>query len=297
MKGAIAKTSQASWLWSAAIWLGFGLFDGTQTVFAMRADGMHHAWIRLFWTSFLNWVPWVVATPFILRLCRAYPPAPARPITKWMPHMGACLAISLVFAAWSAWLTVLLNPYLTPPPGPFVALWMSRFRNDLLSSVVLYAFVIVIGHVLESRERLALQRTETARLNEQLSKAQLQALRRQIEPHFLFNTLNGISGLVREHRNDDAVSMIAALSAMLRRSVEDSNRVEVLLSEEIEFLEKYLDIQKMRFAERLEVSLEVPPELLNARVPSLILQPMVENAVKHGIAKRAQGGAIRIASS
>ncbi len=88
--------------------------------------------------------------------------------------------------------------------------------------------------------------------------------------------------------------MIAGLSDFLRRVLEDSNRQEVPLGEEMEFLQKYLDIQKVRFAERLQLSVDVPTELFPARVPSLILQPMVENAVKHGIAKRAQGGAIRI---
>src|SRR6266699_542151 len=140
------------------------------------------------------------------------------------------------------------------------------------------------------------QQTETARLNEQLSKAQLDSLRRQIEPHFLFNTLNAIAGLVRERRNDAAVSMIAGLSDFLRRVVEDSNRQEVPLGEEMEFLQKYLDIQKVRFAERLELNLDIPKELFDAQVPSLILQPMVENAVKHGIAKRVHGGAIRISA-
>jgi LytS/YehU family sensor histidine kinase len=90
--------------------------------------------------------------------------------------------------------------------------------------------------------------------------------------------------------------MIAGLSDFLRRVVEDSNRQQVPLGEEIEFLQKYVDIQKVRFAERLEVSMDVPSEFLSAQVPSLILQPMVENAVKHGIAKRAQGGTIRISA-
>jgi LytS/YehU family sensor histidine kinase len=159
-----------------------------------------------------------------------------------------------------------------------------------------YAAVLLVCSMLESRKRLTFQRTETARLNEQLSKAQLNALRRQIEPHFLFNTLNAIAGLVREKRNDAAVDMIAGLSDFLRRVVEDSDRQEVPLAEELEFTQKYLDIQKVRFADRLQISVDVPGDLLDAQVPSLILQPMVENAVKHGIAKRVQGGAIRIAA-
>ena len=112
---------------------------------------------------------------------------------------------------------------------------------------------------------MAVQQTETARLNEQLSKAQLNALRRQIEPHFLFNTLNAIAGLVREKRNDAAVNMIAGLSDFLRRVVEDSDRQQVPLGEELEFTQKYLDIQKVRFADRLQYSVDVPERTSSSR--------------------------------
>ena len=113
-----------------------------------------------------------------------------------------------------------------------------------------------------------------------------------------FSTLSmPIAGLVRERRNDAAVSMIAGLSDFLRRLLEDSTRQQVPLGEELEFAQKYLEIQKVRFVERLQFSVDVPRDLLLAKVPTLILQLMVENAIKHGIAKRAQGGSIRIAAS
>ena len=109
----------------------------------------------------------------------------------------------------------------------------------------------------------------------------------------MFNALNSIAGLVRDHRNDAAVSMIVGLSEFLRRASEDSHRPQVTLAEETEYLQRYLDIQKTRFAERLQVSVDIPAELLNALVPNLLLQPLVENAIKHGIAKRVAGGSIR----
>src|SRR5450631_175353 len=285
------------WFWIALIWSAVGLFDATQNVFVMRAEGMHHAWVRLFVRLFISWLPWALATPVVLFLGRRYPPTKFRPVYAWGIHLGACAAIGLVYSAWVGGLDTLLNPWLNPsPPGQFLHFWLDKFYNGLLADVILYGSIIAISYVLDSRERLARQQTETARLNEQLSKAQLDSLRRQVEPHFLFNTLNAIAGLVREKRNDTAVSMIAGLSDFLRRAVEDSNRQQVPLGEEIEFLQKYMDIQKVRFAERLELSLDVPEELFSAQVPSLILQPMVENAVKHGVAKRVQGGAIRISA-
>jgi two-component system LytT family sensor kinase len=292
-----ARPEPPRWYWIASIWLGLGLFDATQTVFVMRAEGMHHAWARLFLTLLCSWLPWALATPFVLRLVRRYPPIQVRPIAAWIAHLAACAAIGLVSAAVTASLEVSLNPWMqSPPPGPFFHHWLYKFYNGLLAYLILYGSVLAICYVLDSRERLALQRTETARLNEQLSKAQLNALRRQIEPHFLFNTLNAIAGLVREKRNDAAVSMIAGLSDFLRRVLENSTRQEVPLGEEVGFLQKYLEIQKVRFGERLQLRLDVPNELFSAQIPSLILQPMVENAIKHGIAKRAQGGAIQIAA-
>jgi two-component system LytT family sensor kinase len=286
------------WIWIASIWSGFALVDAMETVLVMRGEGMHHAWTRLFVTTVFSWLPWALSTVLVLRLGRRFPPVKLRPLTTWLAHVAACATIGLVFAAWTTWLDFAFNPYARPSyPGTFAHLWFDKFYNGVLTSMVLYATIVTVSYVLDSRERLARQQTETARLNELLSKVQLDALRRQIEPHFLFNTLNAVAGLVREGRNDAAVSMIAGLSDFLRRVLQDSTQQQVPLAEEMEFAQKYLDIQKVRFAERLQLSVDVPRELYPAQVPSLILQPMVENAVKHGIAKRAQGGAIRIAAS
>ena len=293
--------NRSSWLWIASIWLAFGLFDATQTVFVMRSEGMHHAWARLFLTMTVAWMPWAIATPLVLRLGRRFPPLKLRPfstsLSTWLIHLAAALAVGLSFSAWMTCLEVMLDPYVMPSRGTFGSIWFDRFFNGLLASILLYGTILIVNYVLESRERLAQQQTETARLNEQLSKAQLRALRQQIEPHFLFNTLNAVSGLVRESRNDDAVNMIAGLSDFLRKVLEESSRQQVPLSEEMEFTQTYLDIQKVRFADRLRLTVDVPPELYPAQVPSLILQPMVENAVKHGIAQRTQGGSIRIVAS
>jgi two-component system, LytTR family, sensor kinase len=285
------------WVWMASIWVGLGLFNALQTVFVMRSERMHHAWLILFATVMFSWLPWALATPLILRLARKFPPAKPIRILTWLVHLSSCTAMGLIFSAWTSWLDFLFNPYLDPAPSPFMELWFDKFFNGWFSYVILYAAILTLNYVLDSQKRLALQQTETARLNEQLMKAQLHALRQQIEPHFLFNTLNAVAGLVREGRNDSAVSMIAGLSDLLRRMLDDSARQQVPLREEMEFAQKYLNIQKVRFADRLQIDLDVPGELYSAQVPSLILQPMVENAIKHGIAKRAQGGTVRIAAS
>lgn len=290
--------STARWRWIAAIWFGFGLIDATQTVFVMRSEGMHHAWVKLFATTLASWLPWALATPLVMRLASRFSPARSLRISTWLLHVAACCAVALIGAAWVSVLNLAFNPYAyATPPHAFLRPWMSTFYSGILTWLVLYTAIVVVNYLLDSKQRIALQATETARLNEQLSRAQLEALRKQIEPHFLFNTLNAVAGLVREQQNDAAVSMIAELSEFLRGVLKDSNRQQMTLGEEMDFTQRYLNIQKLRFADRLHLSVEVPFELYRAQVPSLILQPMVENAIKHGIAKCAQGGSIRIAAS
>ncbi len=289
--------SRAQWLWIAAIWVGIALFTSVQNLLMMRAEGMRHTWTRLFITLLLSWMVWVLATPFVLRLGRLYP-LRLRPDPRWLIHIGACTLIGLSSSLWEAWLEFALNPLLkVPDAGAFKPLWLETMYSEALLYPSLYAGMLAISYILESRERLIRHEIEGARLNEQFSKAQLDALRRQIEPHFLFNALHAISGLVREKRNDDAVTVISGLSDFLRRVVDVSDRQVVPLREEMQFLQKYLDIQKVRFADRLKLNLEVPEELLASPVPSLILQPIVENAIKHGISKDARGGWIRVSAA
>ena len=286
------------WIWITFIWLGFGLVDAAQTVFVMRSEGMHHIWIKLFIVTVLFWVPWALATAPVVRLGRWFPPGNGAGPLGWLAHLAACAAIGLTFTAWTTWLERYFDLYVgSTDQGTFVHLWFGKFFSGVLSSLVLYAGILAVSYLVESRAHLAYQQAETARLNEQLVGAQLAALRSQIEPHFLFNTLNAISGLIREGSNEAAVTAIARLSGYLRHTLEIAAQQHVPLEDELKFAEQYLDIQKVRFADRLQVSFAVPADLLHAAVPSLILQPIVENAVKHGIARRLRGGMIRISAS
>lgn len=285
-------------MWSISLWFGFGVMDAAKTVVMMHVQGTHHAWFRLFWVSVLFWLPWALATAPVIGLGRRFPPVHVTPVVTWVVHLAAYFTINLVFAVWTAWLGRFVALYRSGPGSePFAKLLFERSLNGTLSSLVFYAGILIVSYVLDSKARLAEQQTHTARLNEQLSIARLDALRKQVEPHFLFNTLNAVSGLVRAGRDEDAVTMIAGLSDFLRHTLERSSRQQVPLAEELEFVEKYLSIEKIRFADRLRLDVDVPLDLYQAQVPSLILQPIVENAVKHGIAKRAEGGTIRIAAS
>lgn len=282
----------------AALWGGMGLFDATDTVLVMHSEGMHHNWAALFTSVFLSWLPWALATPVVMQLGLKYPPVKLRPLSHWGIHLSAAAVINIVSSAWIAGMNVTLNPWANPNgPGPFPALWLNTFNSGLLVTIIFYATMLTVAYALESRERIAHQAAESARLNEQLTRAQLEALRRQFEPHFLFNSLNAVSALVREGRNDDAVNTIAGLSDLLRRVLQDSTTHQVALQEELQFLDHYLAIQRVRFSDRLAIAVEVPADLMLAQIPCLALQPIVENAIKHGIEKRAQGGWVRILAS
>ncbi len=285
------------WLWIAAIWFVIGLCDASQTVLFMHALGKHHAWLPMFATELASWLPWALATPLISDLARSHAITRATSVATVAVHLLALTAVSLVAEAWFALLQTLFNPWDYPQRPTFSDAWRTSLPYQVMTFLIVYGLIVTIIYVLDSRENMARQRAETARLSEELSRAQLAALRRQMEPHFMFNALHAIAGLVREHSNEAAVSMIVGLSEFLRRATEDSHRPQVTLAEEVEYLQRYLEIQKVRFGERLEVSVDIPAELLRAQVPNLLLQPLVENAIKHGIAKRAAGGTVRISGS
>jgi glucose-6-phosphate-specific signal transduction histidine kinase len=285
------------WRWIAAMWCAGALFDASQSVFILHAEGKNHGELRLFATELVTWLPWLLATPFVIGLARRYPIIRRATVRTVAVHLAAFATISAVAEAWSAMLQVLFNPWSNRRPPTFWDTWSTTLVYQALTFLIAYALILTITYVVESRQNIARQLTETARLNEELSNAQLGALRRQMEPHFMFNALNSIAGLVRDHRNDAAVNMIVGLSEFLRRASEDSHRSQVTLAEEVEYLQRYLDIQKVRFGERLRVSVDIPADLLNAQVPNLLLQPLVENSIKHGLAKRVAGGTIRVAGA
>jgi len=288
--------SHRTWLRTLMIWTGVGLFQATQTVVSMRAMGMRHAWLELFVFLWLSWLPWALVTPLAMRLARRWPLWPLRAAACWR-HALALLGSSLAATLWSATLEHALNPW-NPlrPPVPVATLFSGKAADELLSSLFIYYCILAAGFMLDSRERLAREREAAAELAGQLAQAQLVALRHQVEPHFLFNALNAVSGLVREGHNERALETIARMSEFLRHSLHGSNEQQAPLAEELQLARLYLEIQQLRFGERLRVDIAVAPALLHTLVPRLILQPLVENAVKHGLARRAQPGVIEIAA-
>jgi LytS/YehU family sensor histidine kinase len=158
---------------------------------------------------------------------------------------------------------------------------------------MVYAAIVGVSHAIAYYHEAQEQKLKEAQLETRLMEAQLKTLQAQLHPHFLFNTLHAISTLI--HRDPEAADrMISRLSDLLRITFDRSSDAKITVKEEIEFLQKYLDIEQTRFPDRLVVRVEVDPEVLDGEVPQMILQPLVENAIKHGIAPRTDRGHLQI---
>jgi LytS/YehU family sensor histidine kinase len=166
------------------------------------------------------------------------------------------------------------------------------FGGDLL----IYGAIVGVCYAIDYYRKYREREFVAAQLEAQLAQAQLDSLRMQLHPHFLFNTLNGIVGLVRDNKNDAAVRMLVGLSDLLRHALEHSDRQEVQLREELNFIKLYLSIQQMRFPDRLQIDLDIDPATSKALVPNFVLQPLIENALRHGIGRSAGAGSIGISS-
>jgi signal transduction histidine kinase len=207
-----------------------------------------------------------------------------------------CVVTSYVAAsAWTAAYNVLDAPLATAMLGRRVHV---DNTFELFAGSVYHAFALLAWSVLylavKHQERVRVERERALRAEAHLHQARLEALRYQLNPHFLFNTLNALSTLVVEGRTDEAAAMIARLGEFLRLTLAGEGVAEIPLAEELDFVERYLEIEQVRFGVRLQVRVDAAPGLASHPVPALILQPLVENAVKHAVAPREAGGRIAV---
>jgi len=170
-------------------------------------------------------------------------------------------------------------------------------RSQLPLEWILYCLVLGAVLAFEFYRRYHERALLAAQLERSLADARLHALELQLQPHFLFNTLNAIAGLVRNNRKEQAVTMIAGLAELLRYSLDHAGRQRVPLAEEIGMLTRYLEIENARFPDRMSFTISVAQDAERAAVPILILQPLAENAVRHGIARHGAAGSIEVEAS
>jgi LytS/YehU family sensor histidine kinase len=174
------------------------------------------------------------------------------------------------------------------------AQWRVLFSNYLPLDVVTCFAIVGAWHAFDFRERARAGELRTARLTLGLAEARMQALRSELNPHFLFNALNAVAGLVRRQENDAAVRMLARLGELLSATLDQKRGPQIPLREELLLLDRYLDIERVRFGDRLTIDVRHGPEADRALVPTFMLQPLVENAVRHGISRRAGRARIEV---
>lgn len=239
-----------------------------------------------------HWI-WAALTPGVLWLSSRYP------IERraWARVIAIHLLGSFAFAVLHVTIRCPLIPsatlYTTRPGHISWALLRNSMFANYYDDLWIYSTIVAVSQVWNYYRKYRARELRATKLEAQLAQAQLQVLKMQLNPHFLFNTLHAISSLMHEDV-EAADDMVTGLSDLLRMSLDNVNEQEVKLKREMEFVEVYLAIQQIRFRDRLTVRLDVDPVSLDALVPNMILQPLIENAVTHGIASRPGNGEIQI---
>ncbi len=240
---------------------------------------------RLLLFEMLNWYLWVPLAPLALWLVRRrvqWLMIGIASIGGWLTHLIATIAVRSIIAA------IFFNNRDAITGDRLATQLRNGLTFDSIPSLLTFLALVCAAYAWHHNER-------SIQLEAQLAGAELQALRAQLQPHFLFNTLNSISVLIEDNPRG-ANQMLLHLSDILRVMMHRTGTPEVSLREELELIRNYLEIEQVRFRDRLTVRFESDPEALEARVPSLLLQPLVENAVRHGIAQRSTPGLIEITS-
>ena len=237
--------------------------------------------VTVMFSTMPRWIGLAITLPFVLQVATRVPLTPVRGSVVAL-HLGLFLAISVAHAALDSWAIAYRSPEFKIFFGA-IPRFMRSWYNTLPTAVTAYAAVLFAAWGMsEARERQ--RRTlRASQLEAQLQSARLAALRAQLQPHFLYNTLNGIAALVADVQPARAVAAIEQLSELLHASLRDDGREEITVEEEVMLAERYLALQRMRFGNRLRYEWHVEPNVADCLVPVLLLQPIVENAVVHGL--------------
>jgi LytS/YehU family sensor histidine kinase len=275
-------------VWAAVLvcWTLLALLFASQTLLYYAYAGNHISSWRVIAPALADWYLWAALTPVIAWLARRAPIVSPGLVRALLVHIPASIAFAVVklalrFVAGQAWPTL--------ETGTFRNMMLAQLHLNLVTYWVIAGLAQAVDYYRKYRDR----ELRASHLEAKLAQAQLDVLRMQLHPHFLFNTLHAISTLVRKDP-DGAERTIAQLSDLLRMTLDTIGRPKSTVKDEMEFIDRYLAIQQTRFGDRLIVSHSIDPDSLDALVPTQILQPLVENAIRHGIGPRATGGRVSI---
>jgi signal transduction histidine kinase len=274
------------------LWSLVGLAIASEIYLSSNFLGRSVTWGEAISDSLEDWYVYGLLSLPVVWLARRHPPERG---SRWMTagiHLGAALVFSI------GWILVrtlvgVVDSRIAGESVPFGEVFHPLLVRTFPFNLLVYGVILSVSHALDYYRKYHERTVQTLELEKHLTEARLQALLHQLKPHFLFNTLNGIASLM--HTDVEAADrMLVRLSELLRITMSHTGAPQTTLREEVAFLERYLDIEKIRFRNRLEVSIEVDDAVADAQVPSLILQPIVENAVKHGIEPNAKVGRIEL---
>jgi sensor histidine kinase YesM len=277
-----------------------GVLEGAQVYAGYAASGRLIAWSRAFGSTMPSWYALAALLPGIIWMAGRFPLEPGR--WRWaLPlHLVAAVLFAVLHIAASTWLSDFVLYDASERLWTFRETLSRLFTIYFVVELVTYFALVgahhayVYWHRYREGEREAAQLAlKASRLEASLSRANLDSLRTQLNPHFLFNTLNAISVMAMKGERQGVVRMLTLLSDLLRLSLDHKQQI-VPLREELEILDRYLEIEQVRFRDRLTIERDIDPATLDAEVPSLLLQPLVENAIRHGVSRQAGPGTVRV---
>jgi two-component system, LytTR family, sensor kinase len=267
-------------------WCAVVLFTTSQLILTYTTSGGPAYWGITLRVSAIQWLPWLIVAPIVIALARRFPLRGPHRLQHVVIHVVAAIGVTAA---------VMAMTFVFRSLGgiPLARSYGAEYLRSVHSLAVVYGLLVAGVHVAESLRRTRERESHVARLEVQLADARFTALQAQLHPHFLFNTLHAISSLIHE-APDAAEDMLTALSDLLRITLGRGDEREVALREDVDFLERYLQIEKMRLGDRLQVTLDIATDAVDLLVPSFAIQPLVENAIRYAIAPRRAGGRLEI---
>lgn len=277
--------------WALVFWTALALTYAVSAVISARSEGMTVVWWRPLVWNLVHFYLWMLIAPLVGWIGRRGGPGWGRFAAVHGPASLLVAGAQVTLLLTIYW--QLCGPSASRPNMVFGEFMQTEFTYNFHLSWIIYWVVLVVLRAMESHRRLRDEQLRNSQLETQLIQSQLQTLRVQLQPHFLFNTLNAISALALADPLQ-ARLMIARLSDFLRLTLEERHAQQVPLARELEFLQCYLDIQQVRFQDRLTTHLDAATDTLQASVPNMILQPLVENALQHGLLAKPSRGVLHI---
>jgi signal transduction histidine kinase len=269
------------------------LFFATKDSIHQKTLGLRITWGKNLWWKAMEWYAWACLAPVIFRICRKFEFS----VSPWRTvavHLGCGAAAALLHCCVLT-TGARIEAQVLETGLSWISLFKFIFANHFHENMLTYAAIVSAWYALEYYNQVRERERRAAELEAHLAQARLQALKSQLQPHFLFNTLNGIAALIYDDPKG-AHRMLASLSELLRMSLQDHETQEVTLRSELEFGRRYLELEQIRFGDRLAIEWSIASETLDASVPNLLLQPLLENAIKHAIAPFSTSGRISISS-